>query len=914
MRNRLQNIRDALQFRILISIKKDNMHGLNGQSRKVLEDIVDSNRTLTADIHTHAHKIFTKQNFEGDLATNRHQEVLDAISAQNFKAPGVDTILPTLLSKLFSHRQEDRFEDIPQAHQETFTWALAEKDSPQKRPDLLNWLHNDNGIYWISGKAGSGKSTLMKYLVQDPRLRQALQQWAGDDELVIATFYFWRAGAPSQRSQTGLLRSLLWQVLTQQPTLGSLLFPEQYVYGAVWTEFPTFHQLRRAFNRFTNHITSSATVPTKVAFIVDGLDEFEKDVIDFTGLADIFLNSGKSPNVKALLSSRPLPAFESSFEGMPQLRLHELTHGDVAAYVEAELGPRLRLTGSPEHDSASATNLLLAEIVDAAAGVFLWVKLVVRSLVEGVENGDTTEDLRTRLRALPRDLEDLFEHMISNIPDDYKVQSSQIFQVLRTHQRLDRAIPLTAIDLWYATDWDEDSIIHAPVASLTSGTKKKIERDFDRRLKSRCVGLLELRTRRLVEVKLREDQTLEGEIHQDVVYIHRTAADYLLKQNIWAKIVSWTGETNLDTCQLLLQSLVMRTKGTELFPGLEDDESSERHLLWPLVRDAMTLAQIVEKRGRTSPSALLRELDRLVALHYVRFCKLQPDPTNYSWYIRYIFFCTDNIEGSHTPELESTHDNFLSLLIFHGLYFSVADTLSEHPQALLAKEGRPWLHYNCILRAGKCDILHPRIIQLLLESGVDPNQVFDGKSAWQHALEAHERLYDYWKVGDRLRLDVYQDAHLNWATTLMLLAKHGANPKACINGQHKQQSALQIVKVRFGSFLEGRLDDKAYRFVAGYLQCQRARIPKRTDDAESLARALSPKHKEDLKKLRSIGLSLIKFLDTKGTKKQVWRNVNGKYVKYGRFRDWSMSLFIRRYRKGEIEVETAENQGFWSFM
>jgi len=215
----------------------------------------------------------------------------------------------------------------------------------------------------------------MKYLVQDPRFKQALQEWAGDDNLVIATFYFWRSGAPIQRTQTGLLQSLLWQVLKQQPTMGSLLFPEQYVYGAVWTEFPTFHQLRRAFSRFTNHITGSAVVPIKVAFIVDGLDEFEKDVIDFTGLADIFLTSSKSPNVKALVSSRPLPAFESSFEGVPKLHLHELTHTDVTAYVEAELGPRLRSTNSSTHGSNSTTDLLLAEIVNAAAGVFLWVKL-----------------------------------------------------------------------------------------------------------------------------------------------------------------------------------------------------------------------------------------------------------------------------------------------------------------------------------------------------------------------------------------------------------------------------------------------------------------------------------------------------------------------------------------------------------
>lgn len=311
----------------------------------------------------------------------------------------------------------------------------------------------------------------MKYMVQDPRFTQALHKWASDDNLMIASFYFWRAGAPIQRTQTGLLQSLLRQVLDQQPTMGSLLFPEQYVYGAAWTEFPTFHQLRRAFNRFANHITSSAVVPIKVAFIVDGLDEFENDIIDFTGLADIFLTSSNSPNVKALVSSRPLPAFESSFEGVPTLRLHELTHNDVTAYVEAQLGPRLRSTNSPAHGSKSNTDLLLAQIVDAASGVFLWVKLVVQSLVEGIENGDTTEDLRLRLSAIPRDLEDLFEHMIGTIPDVYRFQASQIFQLfMNTTYKL----PLTAMNLWYAIDWDEDSVLRSPVAVMSLIGKKNV--------------------------------------------------------------------------------------------------------------------------------------------------------------------------------------------------------------------------------------------------------------------------------------------------------------------------------------------------------------------------------------------------------------------------------------------------------
>jgi hypothetical protein len=60
---------------------------------------------LKADIHTQTNNLIAHQKAEAD----RHQEVLDAILSQNVKAPSVDTVLQTLQSKLYSHRQDDRF-------------------------------------------------------------------------------------------------------------------------------------------------------------------------------------------------------------------------------------------------------------------------------------------------------------------------------------------------------------------------------------------------------------------------------------------------------------------------------------------------------------------------------------------------------------------------------------------------------------------------------------------------------------------------------------------------------------------------------------------------------------------------------------------------------------------------------------
>jgi hypothetical protein len=44
---------------------------------------------------------------------------------------------------------------------------------------FIEWLSSGDGIFHISGKLGSGKSTLMKYLFNHPRTKIELSRWAG---------------------------------------------------------------------------------------------------------------------------------------------------------------------------------------------------------------------------------------------------------------------------------------------------------------------------------------------------------------------------------------------------------------------------------------------------------------------------------------------------------------------------------------------------------------------------------------------------------------------------------------------------------------------------------------------------------------------------------------------------------------
>ena len=59
----------------------------------------------------------------------------------------------------------------------------------------------------------------MKFLAHHPETRSNLKVWAKNKTLVLAAFFFWSSGTNLQKSQEGLLRSLLFEILSQSPEL-----------------------------------------------------------------------------------------------------------------------------------------------------------------------------------------------------------------------------------------------------------------------------------------------------------------------------------------------------------------------------------------------------------------------------------------------------------------------------------------------------------------------------------------------------------------------------------------------------------------------------------------------------------------------------------------------------------------------
>ncbi|KAH6857077.1 hypothetical protein B0I37DRAFT_89683 [Chaetomium sp. MPI-CAGE-AT-0009] len=114
--------------------------------------------------------------------------------------------LEELHAELFSTQLNFRLESIDDPFKDTFNWVFD-------LPVFSQWLQEGSGLFWIHGKPGSGKSTLMKLIFQHRQTWELLHNWQRKSLEVIAGFFFHYRGSTIQKSFEGVIRSLILQIL-----------------------------------------------------------------------------------------------------------------------------------------------------------------------------------------------------------------------------------------------------------------------------------------------------------------------------------------------------------------------------------------------------------------------------------------------------------------------------------------------------------------------------------------------------------------------------------------------------------------------------------------------------------------------------------------------------------------------------
>jgi ankyrin repeat protein len=397
-----------------------------------------------------------------------------------------------LLDSLRFDQIDARQMTIKNAHVKTCRWLLA-------KPEYIDWLDTTkqgehHGFLWIKGKPGTGKSTLMKFALANARKKMK--------DRIIISFFFNARGEDIEKSTIGTYQSLLLQLLEQVPTLqcgvdlvgfsSSSIRPNQQ-----WG----IESLKLLLEQAIQSLGHSSIV-----CFIDALDECEeeqvRDMIQFfERVCERSASAGISFQV--CFSSRHYPHITIR-KGLSLVLEGQEGHSqDIANYLESEL----------TIGKSKIAQQIRSELQEKAAGVFMWVVLVVGILNKEHDRG-RIHTLRRRLQEIPGDLHKLFQEILTRDSYNRGELLLCIQWVLFAKQ------PLTPEQLYFAvlsgvepevSEWDPDEVTKDAISLFILDCSK---------------GLAEITTSK----------------NRTVQFIHESVRDFLLKENglgdVWPNLKS----------------------------------------------------------------------------------------------------------------------------------------------------------------------------------------------------------------------------------------------------------------------------------------------------------------------------------------------------------------------------------------
>lgn len=291
---------------------------------------------------------------------------------------------------------------------------------------LAGWMQQDiSGLFWVNGKPGSGKSTLMKFIEDHKRTQELLLDLSlsADLRLIRAHHFLHLRGNSDQSSFVGLLQSILYQILNAFPKLIQRISPvlEDRLQSSTaglqksWTDQDLLRCLRLIMEQSEDDIV--------FFFLFDALDEFSGD----TGFISKFLNkhllgmAGPRTRVKILFSSRPWDVFLLEFMRLPTLQLQDHNEPDIVQYCHNRILMADKLLRFDKQE-------LIPELAGKAEGVFVWVKLMMDDLINRAHDLDI-RGLRGVLQSTPSDLNDFYASIIQRINHEDRLDAYVIFQI-----------------------------------------------------------------------------------------------------------------------------------------------------------------------------------------------------------------------------------------------------------------------------------------------------------------------------------------------------------------------------------------------------------------------------------------------------------------------------------------------------
>ena len=301
---------------------------------------------------------------------------------------------------------DDRQHDIRPAHQATCDWLLTKAVFGQwlSRRSLKDF----NGVLWIKGKPGAGKSTLMKHAYI--HCQKQLPRYT-----VAAYFFNARGDDILEKSPLGMFRSILYQLLDENRHLLDIVLPsytdklKKHGENIRWTAGELKDLLRSIVQSPCVASSWSPRLSPTLLFI-DALDECEerevRGVVGFLEELSVISTNSKTP-LSICLSSRhyPMISMKKHLQLIVETQVeHDI---DISRYVKDKLNAR---------ELSVERNLVLK-----AQGIFMWTILVVEMLNQAFDEGELT-GMQEKMRDIPGDLDEVFRMLLEK-DNAYKKQT-----------------------------------------------------------------------------------------------------------------------------------------------------------------------------------------------------------------------------------------------------------------------------------------------------------------------------------------------------------------------------------------------------------------------------------------------------------------------------------------------------------
>ena len=343
----------------------------------------------------------------------------------------------------------------------------------------------------------------------------------------------------------------------------------------------------------------------------------------------------QTTDVKVCLSSRPYRSYNEAFGSSAKLQLQDLTKSDIREYVSDKLYPYVNT------NSARDIYYTVDTVVYKAKGVFLWVELVVKDLINGLKNDDTLEYLQERLDSMPSNIEDLYTHMLSKIDKVYRTQAAKLFQMALSGLT---DSPLILALVLFRPSKNIPDIGLSDMIAYGEGAREKIP--------TICAGLLEINlwerywepenirvrggtfrtavpsfslTIEYAESsELADVEFLRNSTH--VEFIHRTARDYLGQSEQGKRFLDTNLPPDFNPHSSYVNALLseatllgfadMRAEGDDddySFDDHEQDNYASRR-----IHEIMRCVCLAEHQGGTAQVSLCDDIDRTMGAIYYR--------------------------------------------------------------------------------------------------------------------------------------------------------------------------------------------------------------------------------------------------------------------------------------------------------